>query len=130
MLRGAVKMVATIIAVAIVAVLAVVGVMKIGKTAKGGGSCCTSGDSGEIKPKKKKLDGEIIAEKVVDIEGMSCINCQYKVERKINDIDGVAANVNFRKNEAHVKMDRDVEDSVIKGAVESLGYKVLSIHSA
>lgn len=121
-------MIATIIIVVIVAVLAVIGVKRMAGMAKGN-SCCSSGDGGELKPRKKKLEGEVIAKRELDIEGMSCINCQYKVERKINDIKGVRAHVDFKKNKARVEMDREVPDDIINSAVESIGYKVTAIRS-
>lgn len=122
-------MVATVVSVAVIAVLAVIGIKKMAGSAKGQG-CCSSGGSGELKPRKKKLEGDVIAEKEVEIDGMSCINCQYKVERKINDIKGARAHVDFKNNKAHVEMDREVDDDTIKKAVESMGYTVTAIHTA
>ena len=119
-------MVTTGIIIVIIAALAAVGVKKIAGAAKGQ-SCCSSGGGGELKPRKKKLEGQIIAEKIVDIEGMSCINCQYKVERSINDIPGAAAHVDHKKNSARVEMDREVSDEDIIKAVEKYGYKVTGI---
>ena len=121
-------MVVTIVSVIVIAVLAVIGIKKMVSSAKGQG-CCSSGGSGELKPRKKKLEGEVIAKRELDIEGMSCINCQYKVERKINDIKGVRAHVDFKKNKARVEMDREVPDDIINSAVESIGYKVTAIRS-
>ena len=118
-------MVTTGIIIVIIAALAAVGVKKIAGAEKGQ-SCCSSG-GGELKPRKKKLEGQIIAEKIVDIEGMSCINCQYKVERSINDIPGAAAHVDHKKNSARVEMDREVSDEDIIKAVEKYGYKVTGI---
>lgn len=122
------RMVVTGIIIAIIAALAAVGVKKIAGSAKGQG-CCSGGGGGELKPRKKKLEGQIIAEKIIDIEGMSCINCQYKVERSINDIPGASAQVDHKKNIAHVKMDRDVSDEEIVTAVEKFGYRVTGIHA-
>jgi copper chaperone CopZ len=121
-------MVATVISIVIIAILAFFGVKRIVGSAKGKG-CCSGGGGGELKPKKKKLEGEIIAKKEVGIEGMSCINCQYKVERSINDIPGAAAHVDHKKNKARVEMDRDVADEEIINAVEKYGYKVTEIHA-
>lgn len=118
-------MVVTGIIIVIIAALAAVGVKKIAGSVKGQG-CCSSG-GGELKPRKKKLEGQIIAEKIVDIEGMSCINCQYKVERSINDIPGAAAHVDHKKNRARVELDREVSDEDIIKAVEKYGYKVTGI---
>ena len=40
-------------------------------TLVGEGGCCGGGDS-EPKQKKKKLAGEVIATKIISIEGMHC----------------------------------------------------------
>lgn len=122
-------MTATIICVAVIAVLAFFGGKRIIGSAKGNG-CCSSGGGGEIKPRKKNLEGDVIARKDIDIEGMSCINCQYKVERKINDIPGVRAHVNYKKNTARIEMDREVDDETIRKAVEGIGYTVKEIRAA
>ena len=121
-------MAATIIIIGIVAVLAAIGVKRMAGMAKGK-SCCSSGDGGELKPRKKKLEGTVIAVKELDIEGMSCINCQYKVERRLNDIKGLSAHVSHKKNTARVEMDTQIDDETIKNAVESIGYKVTAIRS-
>ena len=122
-------MIATIVCVAVIVVLAFFGVKRIIGSAKGKG-CCSGGGGGEIKPRKKNLEGEVIARKDIDIDGMSCINCQYKVERKINDIPGVRAHVNYKKNTAHIEMDREVDDETIRKAVEGIGYTVKEIRAA
>ena len=41
---------------------------------RGEGGCC--GGGGEPKPERKKLQGPIVAEKVIHIEGMRCENCR------------------------------------------------------
>ena len=121
-------MVVTVVSVAVIAVLAAFGIKKMAHSVKGQG-CCSSSGGGELKPRKKKLDGDVIAEKEVDIDGMSCINCQYKVERKINDIQGARAHVDYKRNKAHVEMDREIDDDTIRNAVESIGYSVTAIHN-
>ena len=92
---------------------------------RGEGGCCGgSGKEKLIKPAKLE---EVIATKVVKIEGMRCENCHRRVQNALNSIDGVNAKVNGDKAEAVVKLGRDIDDNEIKKAVTDLGYKVTSI---
>ena len=96
---------------------------------KGEGACC-GGGSGTVKrskPKKKKLNGPVIAHYTIEISGMHCQNCVNGVTRAINVIDGAAAKVSLRKNSADVSCDRDVDKEELQRAVEDAGYKVISI---
>lgn len=94
---------------------------------KGEGGCCGGGS--DIKPDKKKLDNDKIAEKVIRIEGMNCDHCKNTVERYINDIDGAVAKVNLRKNIAVVSLDRMVSDEELKVAVEKAGFTAINIEN-
>ena len=107
-------------------VLACLGVAAkhIYKLFKGETSCC--GTEAPRVP-EKKLSGPIVGEKVVKISGMTCGNCKNRVEMLLDDIDGAAAQVNLHRNQATVKMTRDVSDDEIKTALAGSGYEVVSI---
>ena len=107
-------------------VLACLGVAAkhIYKLFKGETSCC--GTEAPRVP-EKKLSGPIVGEKVVKISGMTCGNCKNRVEMLLDDIDGAAAKVNLHRNQATVKMTRDVSDDEIKTALAGSGYEVVSI---
>ena len=107
-------------------VLACLGVAAkhIYKLFKGETSCC--GTEAPRVP-EKKLNGPIVGEKVVKISGMTCGNCKNRVEMLLDDIDGAAAQVNLHRNQATVKMTRDVSDDEIKTALAGSGYEVVSI---
>ena len=107
-------------------VLACLGVAAkhIYKLFKGETSCC--GTEAPRVP-EKKLSGPIVGEKVVKISGMTCGNCKNRVEMLLDDIDGAAAQVNLHRNQATVKMARDVSDDEIKTALAGSGYEVVSI---
>lgn len=92
---------------------------------KGQGGCCGGGS--EPKPKRKKLQGPVVAEKVIHIEGMHCEKCQNRVERVLNDLDGAAARVHLKKKTAVVSMSREIGDGELKAVVEQAGYKVTGI---
>lgn len=60
------------------------------------------------------------------IEGMMCPHCKAAVEKALNAIDGVQAEVNLEAKTATVSADR-VENDILKKAVEDAGYEVISI---
>lgn len=93
---------------------------------KGEGSCCSSSSS-LLSTEEKHLDGPVVAERVVRISGMHCQNCAEHVKRALDSIDGVSAAVNLQKESANVRMDRTVDDIVLKKKIEEAGYTVLSI---
>ena len=95
---------------------------------RGEGGCC--GGSGPVpKAKRKKLQGETVAEKVIHIQGMHCENCKNSVERAINAIDGASAKVSLKENQAVVVMTRMVSDEELQKAVENQDFKVTGIES-
>lgn len=116
-----------IVIILILVVIVVLAVLSGIKHMKGEGGCC--GGGGEIKPEKKKLDGEKIGEKIITIEGMHCDHCKNSVERFINRIDGAAATVKLKKNIAVVSMSRQVSDEELTKAVEKAGFKVIKIET-
>ncbi|MFN8087980.1 MAG: heavy metal translocating P-type ATPase [Mycobacterium sp.] len=59
----------------------------------------------------------------LQLSGMSCSSCAARVERCLNNLDGVHATVNFAVERAHVEHDADVSISDLIGAVESAGYR-------
>lgn len=117
----------TIIIILILAVIVFFAFRSGIKHMKGQGGCC--GGGGDVKPKKKKLQGKCIYEKIVFIEGMHCDHCKNSVESQINQIDGAAAKVDLKKKLAVVSVSRQVDDSEIKAAVEKAGFKVTSIET-
>jgi P-type Cu+ transporter len=57
------------------------------------------------------------------IEGMTCSSCAGRVEKSLNQLDGVEATVNFATERASVSFDPGrVEPGQLVGAVESVGY--------
>jgi sulfite exporter TauE/SafE len=61
------------------------------------------------------------------IGGMSCVNCQNRIEQKLKSTAGVAeAGVDFNTGKAALRYDPSVINlDAIRAAVESLGYQVL-----
>ncbi len=73
------------------------------------------------KQEKKKM------KKTMSIEGMMCAHCQAHVEKALNAIEGVSANVDLKKNCAYVEMDQPIDDDKLIKAVEDAGYSVKGI---
>ena len=114
-----------IIIILVVAVGLVFGVRGLVKRSKHG--CC----GGSVpKAPKKELEGAVVGEKIVTIEGMHCENCKNSVERQIDRIDGAAAKVDLKQNIARVSMSRVVEDEELIRAVERADFKVVKIENA
>lgn len=66
--------------------------------------------------------------KEVYIDGMSCMHCAAKVEKALSCVSGVAnAKVDLENKKAVVKLKKDVDNAILKSAVEDLGYSVTDI---
>ncbi len=64
--------------------------------------------------------------KTLNIEGMSCMHCVKKVEAALKEVKGVkSVNVSLENKTAEVTLKEDVDDSVLKKAVEDAGYEVV-----
>lgn len=109
--------------IAVIAVAIFIGVRSGAKHFRGEGDCCGGGST----PAKKKKLGKIVARRTVVIEGMTCEHCKNRVERCINDMEGAAAQVNLKKKEAVISMEKDITDVQIREAIEKAGYQVVEI---
>jgi P-type Cu+ transporter len=59
----------------------------------------------------------------LEVGGMSCASCAARVEKKLNELDGVSANVNYATELASVTYDQDhVRVPDLVRAVEAAGY--------
>lgn len=94
-----------IIILAIIMVLAVIGVRSTIKHFKGESGCC--GVKSTPVPKQHKELKNIIAQKTMVIEGMTCDHCKNWVEKSINELDGAAAKVNLKKKQAVVSLEKE-----------------------
>lgn len=108
------------IIIVILICLVAVGVVYTVKHFTGEGGCC-GGDS--CKMKRKKLP-HVRYEKTFLVQGMHCDHCKARVERAINDIQGVAARANWKKGEVVVSYAEDVADEVIARQLQRDGYQV------
>ena len=66
--------------------------------------------------------------KVIDIKGMTCSHCSRRVDKALNNLEGVKAKVNLKKNQATISYGGVLTDEVIKEAVKNAGYEVTAIN--
>ncbi len=72
---------------------------------------------------------EDLMEKKMEIKGMMCMHCSGRVKKCLEELDGVTeAIVDHETGSAVVKCSVQIEDSVLKQAVEEQGYEVVRIH--
>ena len=114
-----------LIIIGIVAVLILVGIRYCIKHFKRNGGCCGGGSAPA--PKQNKKLENVIAQKTVIIDGMTCEHCKGWVEKSINEIEGAAAKVNLKKKEAIISLEKEIGDEQIQIAIEKAGYKVIGI---
>ena len=113
-----------VIIIAILFILVIIGIYSSVKHFKGDGGCCGGGSS--VKVKRKKLK-QVVKQRTVMIEGMTCEHCKACVESRLNALDGVSAKVNLKRQTAVVSMEKDVEDEVVKKTIENAGYEVVEV---
>lgn len=116
----------TYIIIGILVVCVIFAVINSAKHFKGESGCCGGGS--EIKVKKQHIK-DVVETKEIIIEGMTCDNCRKRIENRLNSLQQVNAKVNLRKKKAIVKLGEALSDDLLKSAIESMGYKVVSIQS-
>ena len=89
------------------------------------GGCC--GGGGSAPPPPDKEIGRVIARRELVIDGLHCMNCVAHAKKALDAIPGVSADVTLDPPRAFVRMDRDVPDAALCGAIEREGYRVVSI---
>lgn len=68
--------------------------------------------------------------KQITIEGMTCGHCSARVEKTLKAMAGVTdAKVDLANKTATVEMSQDIEDSVLREAIDDAGYDVIEIKS-
>ncbi len=86
-------------------------------------------DLQDMNMENKKKEEERTMEKTIEIEGMMCEHCEKRVREALESLDGVSsAKVSHVEGTAVVAMSREVEDDMLKKAVEDADYEVKGIH--
>jgi copper ion binding protein len=66
--------------------------------------------------------------KMILIEGMSCNHCTGRVERALNEIDGVnVESMSVDEKNAVITLEREIDEKLIRDAVDDAGYDVIEI---
>ena len=66
--------------------------------------------------------------KIIKIEGLMCPHCEAHAKNALEAIDCVAVlDISHKTGIANVELTASVADDVLKNAIESQGYKVISI---
>lgn len=69
--------------------------------------------------------------KVLNVEGMMCEHCEATVKKALESVDGVvSAKADRNTKTAVVELSKDVDDAVLKKAVEDKDYKVTGVTAA
>ncbi len=85
------------------------------------------------KNKHNKTDETIIEErtetmkKTIFIEGMMCHHCTGRVEKLLNSMEGITAEVSLEDKCAHVTLTKDYTNAELISAIENEGYSVTDI---
>ncbi|MEG0260873.1 MAG: cation transporter, partial [Lysinibacillus sp.] len=58
----------------------------------------------------------------LDIQGMTCAACSNRIERGLNKMDGVEANINLTLETGKVAISNDLTEEDIIKKIQSLGY--------
>ena len=94
-------------------------------------------DENEIAAKIEEAGYTVVSEnkeetnmtKTMKVTGMMCAHCEARVEKALNAIDGVAScKADHNANEVKVELSKDVDDAVLKKAVEDQDYTVEGIN--
>lgn len=89
----------------------------------------------EIEPEELHIAAEPVPEKKekkemkkkISIEGMMCGHCTGRVEKALNGLSGVEAQVRLEDKAAYVTLTGEVSDELLRKTVEDAGYEVTGI---
>ena len=66
--------------------------------------------------------------RTIDVDGMTCEKCIYKVVRALEKIDGVTiAAASLEKQSAQVGLKENISDDVLREAINKAGYQAGTI---
>ena len=66
--------------------------------------------------------------KTIYIEGMSCGHCSKRVEAALKSVNGVkSVKVSLEEKKADVVLKNDIDNEVLKNAVEDVGFEVVNV---
>ena len=66
--------------------------------------------------------------KTIFINGMSCGQCSKRVEDALKSVNGVkSVKVSLEEKKADIILKNDVDNNVLKNAVENVGFEVVNV---
>lgn len=84
----------------------------------------------DVKEEKNNQQEVINMKKKIYIEGMSCGHCVARVEKALQNLDGVKeAKVNLDDKYAEAVLEQEISDEKIKDEITEAGYEVVKIES-
>lgn len=111
----------TALVLLVIIAIVVVAIISTRKRAKSG--CCGGSEFKEkkIKPADTNKDNYPFSA-TVNIDGMTCDHCVARVQNALNELDGVYAKVNLKKNNAEVLYKDESAEAQIEAAITKNGY--------
>lgn len=79
---------------------------------------------------KKQVNNKKKSEKVMYVDGMTCVHCKARVEKALNEISGVNAVVNLDEKLVNISLNNDVDDDILSEVVTKAGYDVKGVKDA
>lgn len=80
-----------------------------------------------VAPKVERKGDKDMKKKVMMIEGMTCMHCVGRVQKALDGIEGVKAQVDLASKSAHVTVSEGITDAMLSDAVTEAGYDVVQI---
>ena len=65
--------------------------------------------------------------KVLKIEGMMCNHCTGRVDKVLNEMDGVTATVSLEGKSAELELSKEISDEERVKVITEAGYEVVDI---
>lgn len=130
-------MIATIILGVVIAAVFGYGLRKTYRSFfKGEAACCSEGNcsgcEGSCSAKKALDEGyrarvakieKFPIHRTIDVDGMTCEKCIYKVVRALEKVDGVTiAAASLEKQSAQVGLKENISDEILREAIKKAGY--------
>ena len=87
-----------------------------------------------VKPAEEKKENEnipvkeeVMMKKTLKIEGMMCHHCTGRVDKVLNEMDGVKATVSLEDKSAEVELSKEISDEELVKVITEAGYEVVDI---
>ena len=81
----------------------------------------------EAAPAAEEIKEDVTMKKTMKIEGMMCGHCTGRVDKVLNALEGVRAEVSLEDKAAYLTIEGEVSDELLKKTVEDEGYQVIEI---